>query len=97
MRLKFLRGLILDFLHRIYPREIEKVGIIEAFYKDWKPRDIERALGYLRDKGYVEEKKIPHPVRRYEMIRIYRLTPVGIDILERTIEDNGIALDDEEV
>jgi DNA-binding PadR family transcriptional regulator len=96
MRTKFLRGLILDFLHRIYPREIEKVGIIEAFYKDWKPKEIERALGYLRDKGYVEEKKIPHPVRKFERILIYRLTPNGIDVLERTVEDSGIAFWEDE-
>jgi len=96
MRIKLLRGLILDFLHRIYPRDIEKIGIIEAFYKDWKTRDIERALGYLRDKGYIEEITIPHPVRRFEKIAIYKITPDGIDVLEKTIEDNGISFWEDE-
>ena len=96
MNVKLLRGLILDFLHRIYPREIDKVGIVEAFYKDWKTKEIEKALGYLKDKGYVEEKVIPHPVRRFEKITFYRLTPVGIDVLERTCEDRGITLWEDE-
>jgi len=96
MRVKLLRGLILDFLHRIYPHEVEKIVIIEAFYKDWKPKTIEKALGYLKDKGYIEEKHLKHPIRKYEKLKVYKITPAGIDILEETNEDNGIIKYEEE-
>lgn len=96
MRAKLLRGLILDFLHRVYPHPIEKITIIETFYKDWKPKQIEKALFYLRDKGYVEEKHIKHPVRKYEKIAVYKITPDGIDITEHTKEDEGILLYEDE-
>ena len=96
MRTKLLRGLILDFLHRIYPHNMEKIAIIETFYKDWKPKQIEKSLGYLRDKGYVEEIMFPHPVKKYEKITVYKITPDGIDVLEKTKEDNGITIYEEE-
>ena len=96
MRTKLLRGLILDFLHRIYPHPIEKITVIETFYKDWKPKQIEKALSYLRDKGYIEEQLISHPVRKFEKISVYKITPDGIDILEHTKEDHGITLYEEE-
>jgi DNA-binding PadR family transcriptional regulator len=96
MREKLLRGLILDFLNRIYPRDIEKLGVIEAFYKEFKPKDIEKALEYLKDKGYVEEREMEHPVRRFEMIRLYKITPRGIDLIEGTLCDNGIAFWEDE-
>jgi len=96
MREKLLRGLILDFLHRIYPRDIEKIGIIEVFYKDWKPKDIEKALGYLRDKGYIKELEVEHPVRKFERLQIYKITPFGIDLIEGTHCDNGIAFWEDE-
>ncbi len=96
MRVKLLRGLILDFLHRIYPHNIEKIAIIETFYKDWKPKQIEKSLGYLKDKGYIEETAFQHPVRKFEKVIAYKITPDGIDILERTKEDNGITLYEEE-
>lgn len=96
MRAKLLRGLILDFLHRIYPHNIEKIAIIETFYKDWKPKQIEKSIGYLKDKGYIEEITFPHPVRKYEKIEVYKITPDGIDIIEKTKEDSGIIIYEEE-
>ena len=89
---QLLRGLILEFLYRIYPNNIEKLNIIEVFYRDYKPKDIDKALEYLKDKGYIEKIEIQHPIRKFEKIITYKITPSGIDILDKTREDIGIKL-----
>jgi DNA-binding PadR family transcriptional regulator len=87
---KSLRGLILDFLKRIYPREIEELEIIAVFYQYHRDTEIRQALAYLVDKGYVEAKKvaIPYDKRRYRTL--YKITPKGIDLLEGEIIDDTI-------
>lgn len=96
MTIQLLRGLILDFLYRVYPNKIEKLNIIEVFYKDYKPKDINKALGYLKDKGYIEEIEIQHPIKKFEKISTYKITPAGIDILDKIKEDKGIRLYEDE-
>jgi DNA-binding PadR family transcriptional regulator len=87
---KSLRGLILDFLKRIYPREIEELEIIAVFYQYYRDTEIRQALAYLVDKGYVEAKKmaIPYDKRRYRTL--YKITPKGIDLLEGEIIDDTV-------
>jgi DNA-binding PadR family transcriptional regulator len=87
---KSLRGLILDFLKRIYPREIEELEVIAVFYQYHRDTEIRQALAYLVDKGYVEAKKvaIPYDKRRYRML--YKITPKGIDLLEGEIIDDTV-------
>jgi DNA-binding PadR family transcriptional regulator len=87
---KSLRGLILDFLKRIYPREIEELEVIAVFYQYHRDTEIRQALAYLVDKGYVEAKKVavPYDKRRYRML--YKITPKGIDLLEGEIIDDTV-------
>ncbi len=87
---KSLWGLILDFLKRIYPREIEELEVIAVFYQYHRDTDIRQALAYLVDKGYVEAKKvaIPYDKRRYRTL--YKITPKGIDLLEGEIVDDTV-------
>ncbi len=87
---KSLRGQILDFLKRIYPREIEELEVIAVFYQYHKDTEIRQALAYLVDKGYVEAKKvaIPYDKRRYRTL--YKITPKGIDLLEGEIVDDTV-------
>ena len=94
--MKALRGQILDFLKRVYPREIEELSIISVFYQYHQDKDIKQALHYLADKGYIEKKEIPHPYQRRRLIMLYKLTPKGIDLLENTIADDGIILPTED-
>ena len=94
--MKVLRGQILDFLKRIYPREIEELGVISVFYQYYTDKDIRQSLQYLADKGYVEIKEVPHPYHRRKKIRLCRITAKGIDLLEGTIHDDGVVLGEEE-
>ncbi len=94
--MKALRGQLIDFLKRIYPREIEELAIISVFYQYYTDRDIKQALQYLVDKGYVEKKEVPHPYHRRKTVRLYRITAHGIDLIEGTVHDDGIVLEEEE-
>jgi len=96
MRSKALRGILLDFLKQIYPKEIELIGLYGVFYERHTVDAINKALGYLVDKGYVEEKIVPNPYRRYKCYKLYKLTPKGLDLLEGTINDPGIFVPIEE-
>ncbi len=94
--MKALRGQIIDFLKRIYPKEIEELAIISVFYQYYTDKAIRQALAYLVDKGYVEKKESPHPTYRRKSLRFYRLTAKGIDLYENTIQDEGVFLPEEE-
>ena len=96
MNEKELRGYILDFLKRIYPRKVEELNIIATFYQYWTDSQIKRTLAYLTEKGYVEIEEKPHPVLKRKRLRLYKLTARGIDLLEGTIADNGIILPEED-
>jgi len=93
--MKHLRGQLLDFLRRIYPKEIEELGIISVFYEYYRDRDIRQSLQYLVDKGYVEKEERKHPYRRRDKLCFYKITAKGIDLLEGTIDDAGVVLEDE--
>jgi len=94
--MKALRGQILDFLKRIYPREIEELGIIAVFYQYYTDKDIRQSLQYLADKGYVEIKEVPHPFQRRKKVRLYRITATGIDLIEGTLHDDGVVFEEED-
>ena len=94
--MKALRGQILDFLKRIYPREMDELAIISVFYQYYTDKQIRQTLQYLVDKGYVEKKEADHPYKRRSKLVFYRLTAKGIDLIEKTISDEGIILPEEE-
>lgn len=94
--MKALRGYILDFLKRIYPRSIEELGIISVFYQYHSDKSIRQALHYLVDKGYIQLKETNHPTRKRKKIKMYKITAKGIDLLENTIHDDGIILEEED-
>jgi DNA-binding PadR family transcriptional regulator len=87
---KSLRGLILDFLKRIYPREIEELEVIAVFYQYHRDTEIRQALAYLVDKGYVEAKKVAIPYDKRRHRTLYKITPKGIDLLEGEIIDDTV-------
>ncbi len=96
MKTRLLRGYILKFLYEIYPRDIELIGIVDVFYKDWRVASLKKALEYLTDKEYVEKKEIEAPGRKFTRVTIYKLTPKGVDIVEGNLKDNGVLFADDE-
>lgn len=91
-----LRYEILDYLNRIYPRAVEEIEIISVFYRTYRAKEIRRQLYYLVDKGYVEFHEIEVPYMYYEKKRLFKITPKGIDLLDRKIFDDTVPVPLEE-
>lgn len=95
MRVKILRGYILQFLYTIYPAQTEEIIIIETFYRDWKVGEIKKSLQYLTDKGYIEKKEHPNPLNRFEKLTTFKISPKGVDLVEKQISDASVILPEE--
>jgi hypothetical protein len=91
-----LRYEILDYLNRIYPRAVEEIEIISVFYRTYRTKEIKRQLYYLFDKGYIEAMEIEIPYMHYEKKKLFKITPKGIDLLDRRIHDDSVPLPLEE-
>jgi len=88
-----LRGILLEFLRKVYPEGAEKKTIISIFYQYHKTEDISTSLEYLTDKKYIHKKEHPHPYIKQEAILWYKITPEGIDLIEGNIKaDPGILI-----
>ncbi|MDR2897482.1 MAG: hypothetical protein LBU99_01615 [Spirochaetaceae bacterium] len=93
MKQNTLRGKLLDFLKYLYPEGAEINEVITVFFQYHKVADIEEALEYLSDKGYILKKEVPHPYRAKESIRWYKILPKGIDLINGDIADEpGISI-----
>lgn len=87
---KEFRGEILTFLYGIHPLAISQVSIYQTYFQYYRTEDIDRILEYLVEKGYVEEEMIQPPNTMFEIVRNYKISPSGIDLLDGTITDPGI-------
>ena len=88
---KELRGLLIGFLDSIYPSNISKESIYATFYEYWQTEDIDKELAYLIDKGYITEKVLISPFgSSFDKIYNYRLTALGKDLIDGTVEDIGV-------
>ena len=90
-----LRGSILTFLVEVFPERVEELSIAQIKYEYYEYSDIIRALGYLVDRGYLDREETPHPARPRQKVRLYRSTSKGIDLIEGTIVDPGVAIEKE--
>jgi hypothetical protein len=91
MKTNILRGKILAFLRDMYPEGADERSIVSIFYQYHKSVDIIDSLAYLSDKGYVQKKDLPHPYRKLESIKMFKISPTGIDLVEGNIPlDPGI-------
>lgn len=84
------RGYLLKALHMSYPRPLgDRTILLFMIELGYSVADFEKDIEYLREKGYIEmeEKKLEiYP----STIRLVKLTPKGIDLVEGTIKDNGV-------
>lgn len=93
IRLRELRGNILNFLREIYPETVTKNSILATYYEYYDVDDIEAAIAYLKEKDLLAEKKLDSPfTKAFQVSFSYRITADGIDILDGTTEDAGIII-----
>jgi len=87
-----LRARLLEFLRDLYPNGADERTVVSVFYEYHRFDDIVESLSYLADKGYAERKEVPHPYRAGERIRMYKILPAGIDLLDGTIKDPAVTI-----
>jgi hypothetical protein len=93
MKDNILRGKILKLLREVYPEGADRITVLSILFQYHKADDITASLEYLADKEYVLKKESPHPYLERELIRWYKLTPRGVDLLEGSIgADPGILI-----
>lgn len=85
-----LRGKILEFLKHLYPEGADERSVVSIYYEYHRHADILGSLEYLTDKEYISRKEIPHQYKPGEKIKLYKISPKGIDLLEGLIEDPAI-------
>jgi hypothetical protein len=92
MKPLILRGKILEFLRDLYPEGADERTIVGVFYEYHDYGDILEAAAYLADKGYARMTEVPHPYKPAERIRLYKVLPAGIDLLDGTTADPAVTI-----
>jgi hypothetical protein len=92
MKPLILRGKILEFLRNLYPEGADERTIVGILYEYHDYDDIIESLSYLADKGYAARTEVPHLYKPAERIRIYKIAPAGIDLLDGTILDPAVTI-----
>lgn len=92
MKPLILRGKLLEFLRDLYPEGADEKTIVGIFYEYHTYDDIIESLSYLADKGYAERKEVPHPYKSVERIRLYKISPAGIDLMDGTTIDPAVTI-----
>ena len=88
-----LRGILLDFLRKVYPEGAGYQSILGIFFQYHKADDIFSSLEYLTDKDYIKKIELPHPYIKLEKILWYKIAPNGIDLIDGNIPaDPGITI-----
>lgn len=96
MRDKIIRGKIIGLMHKMYPGRMDEGSIVGIFYQYYKYDSILQALEFLTDRGYLERTELPHPYRKHETVKMYKLTPEGVLLFEGTRKDDAFIIDQEE-
>jgi len=89
---KIIRGKLLAFLRYVHPETADEQAIISTYYQYHEPDSLKRELEYLVDKGYVARSEKPHPFREREKIRLYKISPKGIELQDGIIDDAAITV-----
>ena len=89
---KALRGKLLSFLRYVHPDEAEEGAIIGTYYEYHEPEAIRRELEYLVDKGYLNRNEKPHPFKERKKVRLYKISPDGIDLQDGVKDDPAVTI-----
>lgn len=88
---KQLRGNILHWLRSQYPGALNEQNLEHfVLQAGGSAADLPGLLQYLSDKGYIEVKPAGEEIGL--PMKLIRLLPTGIDLLEGTITDPGVDL-----
>ncbi|MBI4462027.1 MAG: hypothetical protein HY653_03885 [Acidobacteria bacterium] len=95
-RMARLRGAILLLLAEVTPERVNAEVLRSALERqamEVTPRELARALDYLRHRGYldyqvIEARDYPNLPRLVGV----RITPAGMDVVEETTRDPGVDL-----
>lgn len=90
-KIKEFRRELLEFLYHIHPYDISRSSVYEAYYQYYQVQFIDQTLEYLTKKGLIERITKEVPGNIFEEQIKYIIMPNGIDIVEGTSHDNGIA------
>ena len=87
------RGLVLATLAANYPHQVAD-GLLYRQVKSYYPSDAPqfgRDVAYLAERGYLDatEDRV-----RGSVVKSYRITAAGIDLVERTSNDPGVEFED---
>lgn len=90
-RITTLRGNVLRFLASVYPSTVANDAVLRTFYEYEKVDDIEEALAYMVEKGYVERREFKAPFDdMFHFSVCYKATAKGIDLHDGTLTDPGV-------
>lgn len=92
MRDNAVRGKLLEFFKFVYPEGVDDRSVLSVFYQYHRDNVLDQALEYLNDKGYISRKDVPHPYRKGELIKLYKIAPAGIDLLDGLSQDAGVSI-----
>ena len=92
MKPTVLRGERLKFLRTIYPESTDERTVVGILYQYHGYEPIVESLAYLADKGYVTLREVPHPYRQGERIRLFKVAPDGIDLIDGTTTDDAVII-----
>lgn len=84
------RGYLINALHMTYPQPIsDRTALLLMIELGFSSADFEKDVAYLSEKGYIEVED-----KKFEILpgtlRLLKLTPKGVDLVEGTIKDKGI-------
>ncbi len=94
--LKTLRGDILQFIYESRVEKVKRSTIRTAYYQDYTYHDIDLAITYLKDRGYLDEVLVRSPIGAGRSEEFYSLTADGMLIVEGGLDDRGISIDRED-
>lgn len=92
MKPTILRGKILEFLRDLYPNGADERTIVGVFYEYHDYDDIVESANYLAAKGYALLQEVPHPYKKIDKIRMFKIAPPGIDLLDGTTTDPAVTV-----